>query len=208
MKYLSFTFILLAFHFASASGLDPSTYKAKAEGTIRLNTEEGTSLIGSGDIEMELERVNPLTSPIQFFKGAGFLVLKNDLDIFKFNIPSHSKMVNDQMTITAEESAQTADLRIKESQVLTNSTEEVIRKSCSYSGYCYTCEINSSTHLTSCETRHSYSCSGHRDVRYKVETFQRSFDVLISNGAQALQIYTQPIPENRYTEREVLTSCR
>jgi hypothetical protein len=202
----SFALVLLTFQFASAGTLVTSKYQAQADGVIRFNTEEGTALIGNGPLEVTVKRLNPFSSPIQFIKGGRVLVLKNDLDTFNFTIPSHADLVGGQVTVSAEDAAQTADLKVKESRVQTGTKQEVHNTSCTYTGYCNTCATDLEGKM-SCGPKLSSSCSGDHDVLYQIDTFQRSLEVLISEGSQSLHIKTQGTPEFKSTALKVLTNC-
>lgn len=207
MKYLTFALVFLSLQFASAQPLVSSSYKGQADRAIRLNTEEGTALLGYGAVDVTIKRVNPLRAPLQFVKGSRLLVIKNDmLDTFQFLIPGNVEIVNDEVHVTSEESSQLANLTIREERKLIESTEEVHKDGCSKADYCYMCGMGADG-KSSCGFKYSTSCPGSKDVLYRVEKYDRSLELTLANSSEAVRIVTEGTAEFKNIPLKVVRGC-
>ena len=207
MKYLAFAFMILSLQIASAQSLVSSSYKGQADRAIRLNTAEGTALLGYGAVDVTIKRVNPLKSPLQFVKGSRLLVIKNEmLDTFQFLIPGDAELINDELQVTGEESLQIANLHIREARKLIDSTEEVHTDGCRKADYCTVCGMGADG-KSSCGFKYSSSCPGSKDVLYRVEKYDRSLELTIANSSEAVRIVTAGTAEFKNIPLKVIRGC-
>lgn len=208
MKYLTFALVLMSFQFASAESLVSSKYRGYANGVIQLkNDNDGTSLLSGTPVDIIVKRVNPLTRPVQFVNGARMITIKNSAESFKFVVPGSAELTNGYASVRAAETEQPADLQIKENRVQTGSKQEVHSESCNYYGYCYSCEEDDKGE-EDCGYRMTSGCSGTEKILYRIDTFERSLDLMISDASQAVRIKTQGTPEFENTRLETVASCR
>lgn len=208
MKFLTFALVLLSFQFASAEPLVSSKYRGYAEGVIQLkNDNDGTSLLSGTPVDIIVKRVNPLTRPVQFVKGARLISIKHSSETFKFLVPSSAELINGQVSVRAEENEQPADLQIKENRVQTGSKQEVHSQSCQYYGFCYACDVDLNGEKE-CGYQMSRNCSGTEKILYRIDTFERSLELMISDASQAVQIKTEGTPEFENTRLETVEPCR
>ncbi|MNL24111.1 hypothetical protein D3C87_1455340 [compost metagenome] len=115
--------------------------------------------------------------------------------------------MNGRVSVRAMETEQPADLQIQESRVQTDSKQVVHQESCNYYGFCHTCEEDDKGE-EDCGYRMTSKCEGHENVLYRMDTFERSLDLMISDASQSVQIKTQGTPEFENTRLEIVEACR
>lgn len=207
MKKLVMLILLLTTQTTQASLEKLGRFEALAEGSIELTTTAETQkTLDSGPVIVEISRLNILTSPIEFAKGARQITVTKEGVDFNFTIPSQLLKQEGRVTIHRDQAQQSAHVSYIEDYKLIEFHEEESSKTCKYTGICYTCTLGTDG-SSDCNYKHSSSCSGTQRALYRNDKYLRNLKILIYTDTKASRIHTNNIQESKRTFIKNLSSC-